>query len=151
MGNRAVIVAHDTNRNNQDKRIGIYLHWCGSEPTVRLFLEEAKKRGVRGVDSDPQYCWARFAQVIGDEFSKQGDNECSLGIGIVKYLDTHNFDNGVYYIDNNFDIVKHTDGDEFEERSKEDDLTLLTREEFIELYGIPQEEYEILQKSYQEN
>ena len=121
MGNRAVIVAHDTNRDNQDKRIGIYLHWCGSEETVKSFLEIAKQKGIRGVDSDPQYCWARLTQIIGDEFSKQGDDECSLGIGIVKYLDTYNFDNGVYYIDNNFDIVNHTDGYEFNLEDEEDE------------------------------
>lgn len=151
MGNRAVIVAHDTNRNNQDKRIGIYLHWFGSEDSIKDFMQMAKNKHIRGVDSDPQYCWARLTQIIANYISEGGNDECSIGIGIVKYLDTHNFDNGVYYIDENFNIVKHTDGDEFEERSKEDDLTLLTREEFIELYGIPQEEYEILQKSYQEN
>lgn len=114
MGNRAVIVAHDTNKSNQGKRIGIYLHWCGSEESVKGFLEIAKQRGIRGVDSDPQYCWARLAQVIGDEFSKEGDNECSLGIGIVKFLDTHNYDNGVYYINEDFSIAKHTDGSELE-------------------------------------
>ena len=115
MGNRAVIVAHDTTKKNQNKRIGIYLHWCGSEDSVKEFLEEAKKRDIRGVDSDPLYCWARLCQIIGDEFSKGGDNELSLGVGIVKYLDTHNFDNGVYYIDNEFNIVKHTDGSELGE------------------------------------
>lgn len=114
MGNRAVIVAHDTNKKNRDKRIGIYLHWCGGEESVKMFLRFAKERGIRGVDSDPQYCWARLCQVIGDEFSKEGDDELSLGVGIVSYLDCNNYDNGVYYIDNNFEIVKHTDGSELE-------------------------------------
>lgn len=114
MGNRCVIVSHETKKQNQNKRVGIYLHWCGGEDSVKKFLAEAKKRGIRGVDSDPQYCWARLCQVIGDAFSKEGDNELSLGVGIVGFLDTHNYDNGVYYIDNNFDIVKHTDGSEFD-------------------------------------
>lgn len=114
MGNRAVIVAHDTNKKNRDKRIGIYLHWCGSEDSVKEFLKLAKDRGIRGVDLDPQYCWARLCQVIGDEFSKEGDDELSLGVGIVSFLDCNNYDNGVYYIDNNFEIVKHTDGSELE-------------------------------------
>jgi hypothetical protein len=114
MGNRAVIVAHDTNKKNRDKRIGIYLHWCGGEESVKEFLKLAKERGIRGVDSDHQYCWARLCQVIGDEFSKEGDDELSLGVGIVSFLDCNNYDNGVYYIDNNFEIVKHTDGSELE-------------------------------------
>ena len=115
MGNRAVIVAHDTNKNNKNKRIGIYLHWCGSEDSVKEFLKLAKERGVRGVDSDPQYCWARLCQVIGNDFSKEGDDILSLGVDIVSYLDCRNYDNGVYYIDNNFEIVKQTDGSELED------------------------------------
>lgn len=115
MGNRAVIVSHDTTKRNQNKKIGIYLHWCGSEESVKRFLEEAKNRGIRGVDSDPKYCWARLCQVIGDEFSEEGNNELSLGVGIVNYLDRKNYDNGVYYIDNDFNITKHTDGSELED------------------------------------
>ena len=148
MGNRAVIVSHDTNFQNRDKRIGIYLHWCGSEETVKEFLELAKEKGIRGVDSDYQYFWARFAQVIGDEISKQGDNECSLGIGIVKLLDCRNYDNGVYYINNNFEIVNHTNGSELEE--DDEDLYNLSKEEYCQKYGIATEEWEMLQKEVQE-
>lgn len=114
MGDRAVIVAHDTTKQNQDKRIGIYLHWGGYEDCVKEFLQTAKDIGIRGVDSDPQYGWARLTQIIANCISDSGDNECSIGIDIVKNLDTHNYDNGVYYIDDNFDIVKHTDGSELE-------------------------------------
>lgn len=114
MGNRAVIVAHDTNKKNMGKKIGIYLHWCGSEESVKMFLRLAKERGIRNVDCDNQYFWARFCQVICDEFSKEGDDECSVGIDIVSKLDCENYDNGVYYIDGNFEIVKHTDGSELE-------------------------------------
>lgn len=114
MGDRAVIVANDTTKQNQDKRIGIYLHWCGYEDCVKQFLQTAKDKGIRGVSSDPQYGWARLTQIIADEFSEEGNHERSVGIGIVKFLDTHNYDNGVYYIDDNFDIVKHTDGSELE-------------------------------------
>lgn len=114
MGNRAVIVSHDTTKENQDKKIGIYLHWCGSRSSVQKFLDIAKWRGIRNVDRDPQYFWARLCQVIGEEFSADGDYELSLGIGIVSHLDRHNYDNGVYYVDSNFQIVKQTDGSELE-------------------------------------
>lgn len=114
MGDRAVIVAHDTTKQNQDKRIGIYLHWYGDKETVELFLETARDKEIRGVCSDPQYGWARLTQIIANYISECGDDECSVGVDIVKYLDTHNFDNGVYYIDDNFNIVKHTDGSELE-------------------------------------
>jgi hypothetical protein len=114
MGNRAVIVSHDTNKKNIGKKIGIYLHWFGSEHTVKHFLELAKEKEIRNVDFDPQYFWARFTQIIANEISKEGDDVCSIGIGIVKTLDCKNWDNGVYYIDANFDIIKHTDGSELE-------------------------------------
>lgn len=112
MGNRAVIVSHDTNKENQGNKIGIYLHWCGSETQVKHYLEIAQMRGIRGCDDDSEYCWARLCQIICDEFSSEGENVLSVGIGIVRCLDTNNYDNGVYYIDNDFNIVKHTNGEE---------------------------------------
>lgn len=112
MGDRAVIVSHDTKKNNKDKKIGIYLHWYGSEDDVKNFLEIAKSKNIRGCDYDDQYCWSRLCQIIGDEISKDGDDVCSLGVDIVSRLDTKNGDNGVYYINNDFEIVKHTDGSE---------------------------------------
>ena len=126
MGNRAVIVSKDTTKENQNKKLGIYLHWYGSEDTVKSFLQDAKEKGVRNVMSDPNYGWARLCQVISDtltkdcmeseyEISKSHAYETGIGIGLVSTLDTHNYDNGVYYIDENWEIVKHTDGSELEE------------------------------------
>lgn len=112
MGNRCVIVSHDVTKENQSQKIGIYLHWCGSQSSVKKYLEIAKSRQIRGVDQDDQYCWARLVQIICDEFSADGDNQLSVGVDIVSKLDTNNGDNGVYYINDNFEIVKHTDGSE---------------------------------------
>lgn len=114
MGNRAVICSHKTTKHNKDKQVGIYLHWYGSEETVKRFLEIAKQKQIRGCDNDPQYCWARLCQIIGDKLSKDGNDDLSLGVGIVSNLDCHNYDNGVYYINDSFDIVKHTEGNELE-------------------------------------
>lgn len=125
MGNRCVIVSKDTTKENANQKIGIYLHWYGSEDTVKEFLQEAKNKGVRDVISDPSYGWARLCQVIADILTKSDLEseyetahkhayETGMGIGIVNQLDCHNYDNGVYYIDENFEIVKHTDGDELE-------------------------------------
>lgn len=114
MGDRAVIVSHDTTKENQKEKIGIYLHWCGYEEAVKHFLDIAKQKGIRGCDEDESYCWARLTQIIADEFSKEGNHERSVGVNIVRYLDTNNYDNGVYYIDDDFNIVKHTDGSELE-------------------------------------
>lgn len=123
MGCRCVIVSKDTDRTNANQKIGIYLHWHGDKETVEAFLEEAKNKGVRDVMSDPSYGWARICQIIADNITAESLNspyetahahayETSIGIGIVKDLDCHNYDNGVYYIDENFEIVKHTDGQE---------------------------------------
>ena len=114
MGNRAVIVSHDTNKENAKEKIGIYLHWYGSKNHIETFLKEAKKRGIRTVDDDPQYFWARFIQTVTDLVTILDNNyELSVGVGIVSQLDTNNGDNGVYYIDSNFEITKQTDGSEF--------------------------------------
>lgn len=114
MGNRAVIVTKDTTKANAQNRLGIYLHWCGGEDTVKEFLRMAKEKGIRNPNGDSQYGWARFCQVIGDVFSSEGDDTNTLGVGIVAHLDTRNFDNGVYYIDEDWEIVNHTNGSEFE-------------------------------------
>lgn len=113
MGNRAVIVSHDTTKENQTNKLGIYVHWCGGEENVKAWLKKAKELGVRDVDSDSSYFWARLCQIITNDFSESGETTLSVGIDIVQQLDTNNWDNGVYYIDNNFEIVKHTDGEEF--------------------------------------
>lgn len=123
MGNRCVIVSKDTTKSNQDKKLGIYLHWHGSEDTVKEFLTEAKDKGARGVSDS--YGWARLCQIIADnltkecleseyESAKEHAYDTGIGIGIVKDLDCHNYDNGVYYIDDDFNIVKHTSGAELE-------------------------------------
>lgn len=125
MGNRAVIVSKDTTKENQNQKIGIYLHWYGSEDSIKSFLKDAKDKGVRNVISDSSYGWARLCQVISDtltkecleseyETSKSHAYETGIGIGLVSQLDTHNYDNGVYYIDENWEIVKHTSGEELE-------------------------------------
>lgn len=118
MGCRAVIVSADTNKSNADKKIGIYVHWHGEEDIVKEVLAKACSLGVRSVDEEADYFWARFCQVYANyiteayaAYSKQ-NYETGIGIDIVSNLDTDNIDNGVYYVDGNFEIVKHTDGKE---------------------------------------
>lgn len=131
MGNRAVLVSKDTTKENANQKIGIYLHWYGSEETVKGFLQEAKDKGVRNIMSDPSYGWARLCQIIADnitknclesgyEISKSHAYETGIGIDIVSQLDYHNYDNGVYYIDENWEIVDHTSGEELEEEAEDE-------------------------------
>ena len=124
MGNRAVIVSSDTTRENKHHKIGIYLHSAGDIEDISSFLEEAKQRKIRSLKQDESYFWARFIQTVADlvtEYLRTSNHryglesnpyELSVGVGIVDTLDCNNGDNGVYYIDDNFEIVRHTDGQE---------------------------------------
>lgn len=119
MGNRCVIVDKNTTKENANQKIGVYLHWYGSEDTVKGLLKICKDRKIRNVITDSSYGWARLCQAFADELSDGGSNyETGIGIGIVSKLDCHNYDNGVYYIDENFDIVEHTDGSELEKHAE---------------------------------
>lgn len=110
MGNRAVITTNNVNRNNQSTKLGLYLHWTGSEGCVREILQRCKDRGIRKPSSDYSYFWARFCQIAADYVGK--DETTGIGLDIMSRQDVNNGDNGVYYIDDNFDIVRHTDGKE---------------------------------------
>lgn len=87
MGNRAVIT---TNK----KDLGVYLHWNGGRDSVEGFLTFCKIKGFRSPETDC-YGWAYLCTVIGNFF---GDGY-SLGIDKYEYLDTGNYDNGVYIIE----------------------------------------------------
>ena len=126
MGNRAVIVSSDTTKENANTKIGIYVHWYGSEDDIKRALDKAKDLKVRSVNSDPTYFWARFCQIFANiitedtlssqyETAREHAYETGIGIGIVNQLDCHNYDNGVYYINDNFEIEKHTSGEELED------------------------------------
>lgn len=91
MGNRAVIAMSD-----DPNAVGIYLHWNGGRNSVKTFLKAAKQLGVRG-----DYGLARLTQIIGNYFG----GTLSLDIGPLSQLDCDNGDNGLYIIDENFDIV----------------------------------------------
>ena len=125
MGCRCVIVDKDTTKENANQKIGIYLHWYGDKETVQELLEDVKAKHPRGVISDPSYGYARLCQIIADkitadtlaspfETAKSHAYETGIGIGIVSDLDCHNYDNGVWKIDDDYNIVEHTDGSEFD-------------------------------------
>jgi|TARA_R100000482_G_C4988501_1_gene86345 hypothetical protein len=117
MGNRAVI-AFEKQGKRDKKSVGIYLHWNGGRDSVEGFLEAAKRYGVRGGDSS--YCVARLAQIIGNTFG----GTLSVGVGIVENLDCDNYDNGLYWVNNDFEIV----GREFNRGKEQKEYKL---EEFV--------------------
>ena len=98
MGNRAVIAfVSDDGTQDKDLCLGIYLHWNGGRDSVEGFLEYAKKQGLRSGD----YGVARLCQIIGNTFG----GTLSMGVDVVCNLDYDNFDNGLYWVDKNFNIV----------------------------------------------
>lgn len=99
---------------NPDK-MGIYLHWNGGVSSIRAFLEAAKRLEIRDGVSDNSYCIARMAQMIGNFFG----GTLSLGISTLNRLNCDNYDNGVYVVDENWEIigrefVSHEDKDEYD-------------------------------------
>ena len=88
MGNRAVI-------STKNKDIGVYLHWNGGRDSVRAFLAYCKLKDFRCPEDDC-YGWARLCQIVGNYFG----GGLSLGIDKYENLDTDNWDNGVYIIEN---------------------------------------------------
>lgn len=103
MGNRAVI-----KMNGVDT--GIYLHWNGGRDSVEGFLEYCKMKEFRGGD----YGMARLTQVIANYFG----GGLSIGIDTAEKLDCDNYDNGMYIIDEHFNIVERKYFDDCVEQKK---------------------------------
>ena len=110
MGDRCVITTYDVTKENQYKKLGVYLHWYGPREDVESILAKCKERNIRRPDSDYAYFWARFCQIAADYCGAR--DVVGIGIDIVSRLDVNNFDNGVYYIDDDFNIARQTDGSE---------------------------------------
>lgn len=94
MGNRAVIKFGGTSQ-------GIYLHWNGGKESVQAFLDCAKRYHVRGGVKDC-YGRARLCQIIGNFFG----GTLSLGVDDVRFLDCDNYDNGMFIVNDNWEIEK---------------------------------------------
>jgi len=99
MGNRAVI-------KTKDSKIGIYLHRHGSRFQIDGFLHYCKLCGFRKPEDDC-YGWARLTQVIANYIG----GDLSIGIDILENLDTENWDNGTYIIENWEIVGREYNGD----------------------------------------
>ena len=97
MGNRAVI----TTSASKTTGVGIYVHWNGGPESVRAFLDACKTRGYRDPKSDPSYAMARLCGLICEFF----EGDASVGIDQLNNLDCDNFDNGVYVIGDDWQII----------------------------------------------
>ena len=98
MGNRAMIT-------NEKREIAIYLQWNGGRNSVEAFLEYAKIKQIRG----GSYGLARLCQIIANFF------DGTLSIGLNLYDPTFCEDNGIYVIDDDFNIVTRENFTGFEQ------------------------------------
>lgn len=101
MGNRAII-------KGKNSDLGLYVHWNGGYDSVYPILQYCKLKGYRGMDAD-SYGLARLCQVYANFFG--GTN--SVGIEKVErnmtacIVEGYGLDNGVYEVDNDWNIVTH--------------------------------------------
>ena len=104
MGNRAVI-AFQTGCTPQSKCI--YLHWNGGRASVEGFLQAAKQLNIqpRQGPADTERAITQLATLIAQFFFG-----CRVGTTVyieeLRYADCDNGDNGLYLIDNQFNIVE---------------------------------------------
>lgn len=117
MGDRAVIT---TRENFENDGIGIYLHWNGDEKYVAAYLRYCEMQQFRSPTEDC-YGWARLCEVIANTFP----DGLSIGIDVCSKLDTDNWDNGTYIIEDwkvvdrkytqeNIPTIKHFSDEELE-------------------------------------
>jgi len=137
MGNRAVITIKEKDVPQEDWN-SLYLHWNGGRDSVEPFLHVAKLYGIRCND-DSSYAIARLSQLIGNTLG----GTLSLGVGAYKCLDTNNFDNGTYIIED-WEIVEreHLPYENFEEQDEYvfDEFVKEIRDMNDEVFGYKEEE-----------
>ena len=98
MGNRAVLVFE---HNQSDNAPAIYLHWNGGRSSVEAFLHAANTLKISGPDSGNM---DKLANMIARYFF-----DCEVGTTVYRdqygKTDKDNWDNGVYVINEHFEIV----------------------------------------------
>ena len=119
MGNRAVVTF--ANKNQLEKylndasrpmhlegyvkdhpyAIGVYLFCNGGYDSIKPFCMACKELGYSSPVSD-NYGIACFVQLVRNFFGIDG---LSIGVGILSRLDCINYDNGVFVVDNEWEIV----------------------------------------------
>lgn len=137
MGNRAVVTF--ANRNQVEKyvkdasrpmhlegyvkdhpdTIGVYLHWNEGYDSIKPFCMVCKELGYRSPVSD-DYGIACFVQLVRNFFGMDG---LSVDVNVLSRLDCNNGDNGVFVVDDEWEIVgreyeysdRTKDGDRYDE------------------------------------
>lgn len=92
MGNRAVIT-------DKDRKVGIYLHWCGDRDHVEALLKYCSINPAGGFGNDSEYAMGQFIQVAR--------NTMGASVGVTTTCNTlYGDDNGLYIVQG-WTIVEH--------------------------------------------
>lgn len=84
-------------------RVGVYLHWNGGKDSIVPFCRACRKIGFRCPTFDFSYGVARFVQLVANHFG--GLTNTSIGVDTLEHLDCNNYDNGVFVIGDDWEIV----------------------------------------------
>lgn len=86
-------------------KVGVYLHWYGGKDSITAFCGACKQLKFRGPVLDC-YGVARFVQVIANFFDCFGGaSGLSVGVDTLENLDCDNYDNGVYIVNDDWEII----------------------------------------------
>lgn len=104
MGNRAVITTEANYKmfKKNGSGVGIYVHWEGGLESIRAFANYCRLRGVRNIEQDETYAFARMVQIIGNYFS----GNLSVGVGNLSDLDVVG-NNGIWIINKQWKVCKN--------------------------------------------
>lgn len=83
--------------------VGVYLHWNGGKDSIVPFCRACKRIGFRCPTSDFSYGVARFVQLVANFFG--GLTDTSIGVDTLENLDCDNYDNGVFIVGEDWEIV----------------------------------------------
>lgn len=84
-------------------KVGVYLHWNGGYDSIKPFCMACKRLGFRGAVTD--CCGvACFTQLVRNFHGRKGWN-LSVGVNTLNRLDTNNYDNGVFVVDDEWNII----------------------------------------------
>lgn len=83
--------------------VGVYLHWNGGKDSIVSFCRACKRIGFRCPTDDFSYGVARFVQLVANFFG--GLTDSSIGVNTLEHLDCDNYDNGLYVVGEDWEIV----------------------------------------------
>ena len=94
MGNRAVIELEQSG-------LGIYMHWNGGRDSIEPLLHVAKEYKIQS--KGKYFLLSSLCKMIANSFTSS--TYSPVEANPIDTLDCDNFDNGVYVINSNLDIV----------------------------------------------